>query len=81
MRQGVPISGLVVSGFPPDFSQVYLTLLVHRYLPERGDLVCASTGCSAGDEMSRFNWGSADSGPWVVDDRVCTEKEGGYTAC
>lgn len=59
----------------------HIKFSIYRYMPERNDLICAGNGCSAGDDMARFDWGSADSGPWVMTGRVCSATEGGYTAC
>lgn len=31
--------------------------------------------------MAKFDWGQADSGPWIVAAGVCGIKEGGNAAC
>lgn len=31
--------------------------------------------------MAKFNWGSADSGPWTLEARVCDAKEGANGPC
>lgn len=52
-----------------------------RYIPERSDLVCAGDGCAAGNDMAKFDWGSAGSGPWIVWGGVCATKESGNASC
>ncbi|KAG0638526.1 hypothetical protein HOY80DRAFT_967119 [Tuber brumale] len=51
------------------------------YLPTRSDLINTAPGSSEANTLSALNWGSADSQPWVVANRVCDAKEGGFTAC
>ncbi|KAI5789698.1 hypothetical protein DFH27DRAFT_614318 [Peziza echinospora] len=51
------------------------------YMPKRVDMVPAGNGTVEGDRMKSKNWGSANSGPWVVELKVCGEKEGGYIKC
>jgi hypothetical protein len=51
------------------------------YIPERETLVAGGKGSTEGDNMAKFSWGKADSGPWVVQEKVCSLKKGGYTAC
>jgi len=52
-----------------------------RYIPSKSDLINSAPGTSAANAMSALDWGSADSGPWVVAPKVCDAKEGGFTAC
>lgn len=51
------------------------------YLPKAEDLIHTGVNSTAGAEISKFKWGSADSTPPIVEGKVCAAKEGGYTAC
>jgi len=52
-----------------------------RYIPTKSDLINSAPGTPAANAMSPLNWGSADSGPWVVAPKVCDAKEGGFIPC
>lgn len=54
---------------------------LHRYLPTKSDLICAGKGCAAGNDIAKFNWGSADSTPQVAAGVVCSAAEGGSAGC
>ena len=51
------------------------------YNPKKEDLVLSGRNSTMGELISSFDWGSADSPPPIVEDRVCSEKKGGYIAC
>lgn len=51
------------------------------YSPTRDYLIPSGADSDMGQELSNFNWGSADSIPFIVEERVCKERVGGFTAC
>lgn len=51
------------------------------YMPQFDTLVPGGNGTPEGNRMRVFNWGSADSGPFAVEDKICGAQAGGYTAC
>ncbi|KAF8463426.1 hypothetical protein BDZ91DRAFT_731575 [Kalaharituber pfeilii] len=51
------------------------------YLPARDDLLYAGRSSNLGKRINAANWGSATSNPVVVEQRVCSEVEGGYWTC
>ncbi|RPA72335.1 hypothetical protein BJ508DRAFT_419523 [Ascobolus immersus RN42] len=51
------------------------------YNPKKVDLVLSGRNTTVGDKIASVNWGKADSSPPVVEDRVCSEKKGGFISC
>ncbi|CCX33375.1 hypothetical protein FPQ18DRAFT_287940 [Pyronema domesticum] len=51
------------------------------YLPTEDDMIWAAKESPEGKRMATFDWGSATGGPWVVEDDICSKKDGGYIAC
>ena len=51
------------------------------YIPKKEDLLPSGKGSTEGEKLRAFDWGSANNGPLVVEEKVCTLQNGGYIPC